>query len=87
MSLYAYLCFDVLLLLISREHALFYWYQEHLFKNLFMLKKKGKGIYFKNFGIKSMFIVLCMLMLGIHCIYLLFFAMHELRGSFFEALL
>ena len=28
---------------------------------------------------------LCIVMFNIHCIYLLFIAMHELRGSFFEA--
>ena len=28
---------------------------------------------------------LCIFMFNIHCIYLLFIAMHELRGSFFEA--
>ena len=48
----------------------FYWYQEQLFKNMFILK----------FGIKSMFMFIAFMT------YLyLFIAMHELRGSFYEA--
>ena len=84
-------------MLLKFSHWNFYWYQEQLFKEYVYFKKEKEFIFKKKvwyqehvyfmFGIKSMFISLfyAYWCIFIHCIYLLFIAMHELRGSFFEA--
>ena len=71
--LYMHVCLICYLLpLISR--AFFGWYQEH-----FLLVSRACLFHWYQIS------CLCIFMLSIHGISLLFIAMHELRGSFYEA--
>ena len=69
--LYAYLCFCIYWVLCMWEK----WF------DLRILNKKREGFW----NICLIHAWWCIFMFSIHCIYLLFIAMHELRGSFLEA--
>ena len=73
-----------------------YWYQEHYLKNMFILSLyfhlylrtclwEEEIIYLVSRACSLFYACLCIFMFSIHCIFFLFIAMHELRGSFFEA--
>ena len=59
----------------------FYVYEKNDLRVFF--NKKEKKVFEKHMFVA--YICLCIFMFSIHCIYLLLIAMHELRGSFFEA--
>ena len=79
--LYMHVYLNLLSLTIAIK-SIFCWYQEqHFFKNIFILKLVSRACLFHWYQISC----LCIFMLSIHGISLLFIAVHELRGSFYEA--